>query len=413
MTMNYENFSEILARERLPAAIVDLDAFDRNLVKVREIAAGIDPSKKIRIATKSVRVPALIARALKAGPPFSGLMTYSAGETAWLASALEAEGGGEGGACACDFLLAYPTVQPSDLQALREAHERGARVRMVVDSPAHIRAVAAAMKGAARPFPVVLEIDGSLRFLSGKVHLGVRRSPIRSVEALMQVVNELGRHSELRFGGLMLYEAQVAGLTDRNPFKPLLNPIAHFVRVLSVKRVAKLRKAVSEACARRGLALDVFNGGGTGSLRTTAREPWVSEVSVGSGLFSPHLFDYYSDIRFEPACFFALQAVRSSDPGLITCLGGGYIASGEPGWDRVPRPWLPAGSKLVGTEACGEVQTPLRLADGQTVIPGEPVIFRHAKAGELMERFNEALLVSGGKIVGREKTYRGMGFSFF
>jgi D-serine deaminase-like pyridoxal phosphate-dependent protein len=177
--------------------------------------------------------------------------------------------------------------------------------------------------------------------------------------------------------------------------------------------VARRRLRVAELFSERAIPLELFNGGGTGSLNLAAREPWLTEVSAGSGLYCPHLFDYYTNIQFEPAAFFALQVVRASDPGFVTCQGGGYIASGEPGWDRVPLPWLPRGLRLISTEGCGEVQTPLRLPADLALAPGEIVLFRHAKAGELMERFNEVLLVSGGKIIGRAKSYRGMERSFF
>jgi hypothetical protein len=152
----------------------------------------------------------------------------------------------------------------------------------------------------------------------------------------------------------------------------------------------------------------IVNGGGTGSLNLALPESALTEVTIGSGLFCSHLFDYYSNIRFEPSCYFALQVTRTSDPEYVTCQGGGYIASGEPGWDRLPLPCHPPGLKLLSAEGCGEVQTPLRVPAGVQVELGSPVLFRHAKAGELAERFDEYLLVSKGAVVGRAKTYRGL-----
>jgi D-serine deaminase-like pyridoxal phosphate-dependent protein len=43
---------------------------------------------------------------------------------------------------------------------------------------------------------------------------------------------------------------------------------------------------------------------------------------------------------------------------------------------------------------------------------GDPVIFRHAKAGELCERFSELLLIRGNTIEARVPTYRGQGCCF-
>ena len=207
----------------------------------------------------------------------------------------------------------------------------------------------------------------------------------------------------------MLYEAQVAGLADRNPFKPALNPILKMVRDRSQLSVFEKRKALAEAFAERGIAIELFNGGGSGSLNYSARESWLTEVTVGSAFYGPHYFDYFSNVHFEPSCFFALQAVRASDSGMMTCFGGGFNASGEAGPDRAPRPYLPEGLELITNEGCGEVQTPVKGVKPGEVILGEPIIFRHAKAGELMTHFNDVYLLSEGKIVGSEKTYRGLG----
>lgn len=79
--MNYSAWQKLLKDERLPAAIIDLDAFDRNVAKLAEIAGRT--GKTVRIATKSIRVPDLILRVLDSGPPFRGLMCYTA-EEAWF-----------------------------------------------------------------------------------------------------------------------------------------------------------------------------------------------------------------------------------------------------------------------------------------------------------------------------------------
>ena len=100
---------------------------------------------------------------------------------------------------------------------------------------------------------------------------------------------------------------------------------------------------------------------------------------------------------------------------MVTCLGGGYVASGEAGPDRLPVPAFPAGASLLPLEGTGEVQTPLllpTLPTGSEVKLGDPIFFRHAKAGELAEHFNEYLLIRGDRIVERTPTYRGLGRCF-
>jgi D-serine deaminase-like pyridoxal phosphate-dependent protein len=97
---------------------------------------------------------------------------------------------------------------------------------------------------------------------------------------------------------------------------------------------------------------------------------------------------------------------------VATALGGGYLASGAAGPDRAPEPYLPAGLRLDPLEGAGEVQTPLIGAPARPLKLGDRVYMRHAKAGELCERFDSLYLVSGGEIVNQVPTYRGEGRCF-
>ena len=93
-------------------------------------------------------------------------------------------------------------------------------------------------------------------------------------------------------------------------------------------------------------------------------------------------------------------------------LGGGYVASGSAEKTRLPTPALPAGLKLDPLEGAGEVQTPLLGPGARELAVGDRVYFRHAKAGELCERFNTLLLVEGDRVVDEVPTYRGEGKAF-
>jgi D-serine deaminase-like pyridoxal phosphate-dependent protein len=161
------------------------------------------------------------------------------------------------------------------------------------------------------------------------------------------------------------------------------------------------------------LQLEIVNGGGSGSLVSTLADPLVTEVTIGSGFFCPALFHHFQEVHYQPSAFFATQVVRIPAPGLVTCLGGGYVASGPAGADKLPSPVLPAGLKYLPLEGAGEVQTPLALPGNCPHLDlGDPVIFQHAKAGELCERFSELALVQDGKIIQRVPTYRGEGHTF-
>lgn len=399
-SVRYRAYRGAIAGEHLPLALVDLDALDANI----DLIAGEARAhhKRLRVASKSIRcLPLLRYIADRAREVFLGVMSYAVREAAHLV-----EHGFD------DVIVAYPTLLEQDLALLAALNRRGARAAIVADDEAQLTLLeAAAAKGGAK-IPVLVDVDLSYRPLAGVVHLGVRRSPLHDVRSALRLATRIHASRTLELGGLMGYEAQIAGVTDRNPFSPLLDAPRRAMKELSRPHVEGLREELAAAFAASGLPCPVFNGGGSGSLAWCRAEPSLTEVTAGSGFLGSHLFDYYRDVHYEPAALFALQVVRRPAPELVTCHGGGYVASGEAGRDRLPVPFLPDGLELLVMEGAGEVQTPLRVTRGADLELGAPVFFRHAKAGELAEHFSEYLLVRGDHIEGRAPTYRGQGRCF-
>ena len=159
-------------------------------------------------------------------------------------------------------------------------------------------------------------------------------------------------------------------------------------------RLPEIVAAVREV-ARANDGLEFVNGGGTGSLARTAAAGIVTELTAGSGFYAPALFDNYRSLELEPAAFFCLPVVRRPVGGVATLLGGGYLASGPASADRLPEPYLPGGLRFDRQEGAGEVQTPVLGAAAYELRVGDRVYLRHAKAGELCERFDRLLLVEG------------------
>ena len=75
------SWREALGDAVLPAVLVDLDAFDRNVRHIADTVRSAGARVSIRPATKSVRVPALLRRIAAADAIYQGWMTYSARET--------------------------------------------------------------------------------------------------------------------------------------------------------------------------------------------------------------------------------------------------------------------------------------------------------------------------------------------
>jgi len=398
----YAQWRQIARNRSLPLAAVDLDAFDANVALFASMCAS--STATIRVASKSIRSPELIRRILDADPCFQGVMAYAAHEAiALLDYGID------------DILMAYPIGDTTSARALVEACARTrSAVILAVDSTEHVDMLASLAASAGITLPVSIDLDASLAVAGGSIRLGVRRSALRTAEQTIDLARYIRSHSNLRVEGIIAYEAQVAGLQDHNPSnRPLLDPVRRAIKRKSVDAIAALRAEVCAALSAEGHHLRVVNGGGTGSAHSTLADPSVTELTVGSGFISPHLFDGYDGLSLHPALFFVLPVCRVSGDGYITCASGGFIASGPPGMDRVPVVVAPPGLSPVDVEGWGEVQTPFQYAaERSEVHVGDPVVCRPAKAGELAERFASYALVRDGHVVGEALTYRGHGWTF-
>lgn len=376
-----------------PSAAVDLTALDVNAAALRARANGVP----IRIASKSVRCRAVLNRVL-AAQGVSGVMAYSLREAIWLA-----QSGVD------DILMGYPTVDRAALAEVVNDRVLSGRITLMVDNVAQLDLVRDAARSDLLKPRICIDVDASLRV--GPLHIGVRRSPLRDPEQVAQFARQ-ARSRGFRVVGLMFYEAQIAGVPDANVAVELM-------KSLSSREIGARRPAVVNAVTAAIGPLEIVNSGGTGSIDFSAADPAVTEVTAGSGLFAPTLFDRYRAFSAEPSLFFALPVVRKPTPRIATAFGGGYIASGPASWSRSPRPvgWsrraagvVASGLKLLRNEGAGEVQTPVSGADEVRI--GDRIWFRHAKAGELCERFDTLSLVHSDGSVDAVPTYRGEGMAF-
>ncbi len=392
---DYAYYRTALAGRALPAAFIDLAPLEANLADLARRAGGLP----IRLATKSVRARPLL-RALLANPAARGLLCYSAREAAWLA----ADGFD-------DLVVAYPDSDPDALRAVAAQLRLGRAITLMVDSAAQVERIAAIARESGVVIPLAIDLDMSSAYPG--LYFGMYRSPIRDASAAVALAEAIARRDGVRLDGLMGYEGQIAGIPDHAPGSALKNALVRHLKRRSAREVNARREAAVRALADAGHALRFVNGGGTGSIESTRRDASVTELAAGSGLYAPLLFDHYASFRAQPAAGFALAVTRVPQPGVVTCAGGGYVASGASGPSRLPRPWLPAGCALIANEGAGEVQTPVRHPAHLQPALGDPILFRHAKAGELCERFNTLLLIRDGRVIDEIPTYRGEGKSFF
>jgi D-serine deaminase-like pyridoxal phosphate-dependent protein len=395
---SHAQLEQIFEDVEAPFAFVDLDAMWSNA----EEMLGRAGEKPIRVASKSVRCRALLERILRRDERFAGLMTFTLPETLWLAG-----NGFE------NLLLAYPTADTAALGelALRSvANPAGAPIVMV-DCVEHLEGIESVLGAGAAPVRVCIDLDGGWWRLGGRIKVGPKRSPVHTVEEAVALAREIALRPQLELAALMSYEGQIAGVGDRPPGRRMRGAAIRTMQRRSAAELARRRAAVV-AAIREFAELPIVNGGGTGSLELTGAEDAVTEVSAGSGFYAPTLFDHYSRFSLTPAAGVALPVVRKPSPSVATALGGGYLASGSGDAARLPSPWLPEGLQLDPEEGAGEVQTPLVGPPAHDLQIGDRVYMRHAKAGELCERFDSLHLVEGEEIIDVVPTYRGEGQAF-
>ena len=379
-----------------PLAIVDLEAFDANAADLVRRAGG----KPIRVASKSVRCRTLLERVL-AREGFAGIMSFTLAESLWLArSGFD------------DVLLAYPSADRAAYAELAGDPKLAAAVTVMVDDVAQLDLIDASRGGGREVVRVCLELDTALKLLGGRVRIGARRSPLHSPAQVADVARAVARRPGFEVVGIMAYEGHVAGVGDSLAGRPLRSRAIRLMQAAAKRELAERRAEVVRAVRAVVPGLEFVNGGGTGSVQHTAAEDAVTEIAAGSGLYVPRLFDNYTSFSGRPAALFAMPVVRRPGVGVVTVLGGGYPASGAAGADRSPVPYLPEGLRYDPQEGAGEVQTPLLGSPADDLLIGDKVWFRHAKAGELCERFDALHLVEGDTVTATVPTYRGEGHTF-
>lgn len=395
LNRDYSYYHKILKEQSLPYAFVDIDLLEANLKALKNRAG----TKKIRIASKSVRIFEILQRALNFDPIYQGIMCFSNAEAAWLS-----QRGID------DLLVGYPGLQEKYVRQVCAELRKGKKIYLMVDLPEHIVYFNKIAASEGVKIPLCVDVDMSSSYPG--LRFGVWRSSINDKSGIEKLLHILPQNPHVEIKGLMGYEAAIAGMGDNFKGKSLQNKIVGFLKNRSANEVAERRAECVNALLAAGIELDFVNGGGTGSMEWTKLEDSVSEITVGSGLFNSTLFDNYSNFKHHPAAAYAVEIVRKPAKDIFTAHGGGYTASGAIGKDKEAQVYLPKGAKLIPQEGAGEVQTPVKYNGAVHLSLGDPIFMRHSKAGELFERFQEVILIKEGKILDKTPSYRGEGQCF-
>lgn len=376
-----------------PFAWLDLDALDKNIQTVQD-ACG---EKQIRIATKSIRSVDVLRYVQKNLANVVGFMTFTAAETIFL---LQQQFD--------DVLLGYPVMEEASIRQLLQFVKEGKTVTFMVDRQEHVQLLARLGEEIDVRVQICIDINVSNDFKV--LYFGTKRSSLYSLETLTPFLQVIQKNPFLEVVGAMGYEAQIAGVGNR-PANALKGRVIEAMQVQAKKQVTQFRRLAIAHIKAYFPNLRFVNGGGSGSMSYTAEQKEVTEITVGSAFYAPGLFDQFTHLQLEKAAGFALRVTRKPEKNIVVCHGGGYTASGAVGTDRLPVFYEPTTFAYLSLEGAGEVQTPIKVK-GKTVNIGDTIYFRHAKAGELCERFQVLHGIRGDKYIGRYSTYRGDGQCF-
>jgi D-serine deaminase-like pyridoxal phosphate-dependent protein len=360
----YERFEAVFGGRQAPFAFLDLDAVWANAADMLRRSRG----KAIRIVSRSIRSRPVLQRLLDLDPGFQGALTHSLPETLWL---------WERGLR--DLIVSRPTADRASLTRLARITSEDPEEAPVVmvDSTEHLDLIEEAAASFVAPIRVALDIDLSWWPLGGVVKIGPRHSTIRTADDAVALAQEIDRRDRVRLVGVRAYEAQIAGIGDNVPGKAITNLLVRRMQSASGRDVAERRAEIVTALSEVA-QLEFVNGGGTGSIERTASEWSVTEIGAGSGFQAPVRLDHYRSFRPRPAAMFALPVTRSS------------------GVEGVPE----------GARQALPQSRPDRLGIGDSVY------YRDLRAGDLCERFDRLLLITGTTIRDEVATYRGEGKSF-
>lgn len=271
-----------------PVLVLDVDALDRNIAAMAELAARA--GVRLRPHAKTHKSVDIARRQVAAGAV--GLCCAKLGEAEALA-----EGGIEG------LHITSPVVSGPAIARLMALNVRSARLSVVADHPDNVAALAAAASPET-PLGVFVDIDP-----------GIHRTGVTSAEAAVALARQIAEAPGLTYEGVQKYcgrEQHIESYDER--------------RTAIIAQTDALR-AVIAALEAAGLAPPVVTGCGTGTHRIDLELGVFTEWQVGSYVF---MDDQYfacgltqeGEAPYERSLFVDARVVSANSPMLVTVDAG-------------------------------------------------------------------------------------------
>jgi 3-hydroxy-D-aspartate aldolase len=236
------------AEVQTPALIVDLDALERNIVKMRDLCRQMGVRHRAHGKMhKSVDV---------------GRIQIELGEAVGLCCQKVSEAESFVRAGIEDMLVSNQVRDPAKIDRLAQLPKLGARIIVCVDDLANVADLSAAATRHATTIECLVEID-----------CGAGRCGVTTTSQVLEIAKAIASASGLKFSGIQAYQGAMQHL-DKYEDRRAKIDIA----------VAMVSKAV-DALKAEGCSCDIVTGGGTGSYYFEGNSGVYNELQCGSYAF--------------------------------------------------------------------------------------------------------------------------------
>lgn len=347
------------SRDRIPtpAAVLDLDAFERNVSRMAERAraAGL----ALRPHSKSHKTSAIAHRQIAAGAV--GVCCAKLAE----AEAMAAAGVGS-------ILVTSPIAGAAQAERAARLARAIADFRIVVDHPEG----AAELGATGAPIQVLIDIDPAMG-----------RTGVHDAAQAVEVFRAVEARPNLSLLGVQCYGGHWQHMEGAN------------ARAAAIADGMVYLTTVIAALRRAGAEIGVVTGGGTGSFEADAAQGVLNEVQPGSYAFMDRQYrdalKADPDGAFEQALAIAATVISINHPKWVTLDAGlkAFATDGPAPVALTPR-FAQAAYRFFGDEH-GRLMRP----EGQPVARGERIHFTPPHVDPTLDRDDVLYMVRGDVLV--------------
>ena len=341
-----------------PAAVLDLDAFDRNVAKMagRARAAGL----ALRPHAKSHKCSAVAHRQIEAGAV--GICCAKLAE----AEAMAAAGIGA-------ILVTSPIAGAGQAARAAALAQAIADFRIVIDHVDGAKELGAAALG---PIQVLIDVDP-----------GMGRTGVNSAAQAVEVAAAIAAQPNLKLIGVQCYGGHWQHMEGAN------------ARAAAIADGMAYLQTVIVALRQAGAEIGVVTGGGTGSFAADAAQGVLTEIQPGSFAFMDR--EYRDALKddpdgaFEQALTIAATVITVNHPKWVTVDAGlKAFATDGPLPVAVTAKWAACAYRYFGDEH-GRLMRP----EGQDAARGERVDFVPPHVDPTLDRYDLIHFVRGDVLV--------------